>query len=253
MSYPADMSTRNITGVFLGASSSPKTGALSFTPSAILKDAAGATILHGSTSVELDTNGSFTVQLPCTDDRDLSPVGWHYTLRTRISGVRPTEVSFYLPLGDGSDVDITELNLADYQVQAPLASSVSRGPVGPAPALGTAVPLMDGIGSAGTATVTSRENHVHPTDTSRVDTTDPRLSDARTPSSTLAHKTSHAAGGSDALAPSDIGAVPTAQGMVVVTHGTDGAMARPTGVGAVYWIGSATPANAVNYDIWWAA
>jgi hypothetical protein len=35
---------------------------------------------------------------------------------------------------------------------------------------------------------------------------DARLSDARTPSSTLAHKTSHATGGTDALAPSDIGA-----------------------------------------------
>ena len=35
---------------------------------------------------------------------------------------------------------------------------------------------------------------------------DTRLSDARTPSSTLAHKASHATGGTDALAPSDIGA-----------------------------------------------
>jgi hypothetical protein len=36
---------------------------------------------------------------------------------------------------------------------------------------------------------------------------DVRLSDARTPSSTLSHKTSHATGGTDALAPSDIGAI----------------------------------------------
>lgn len=35
---------------------------------------------------------------------------------------------------------------------------------------------------------------------------DPRLSDSRTPNSTLAHKSSHATGGTDALAPSDIGA-----------------------------------------------
>jgi phage gp37-like protein len=35
---------------------------------------------------------------------------------------------------------------------------------------------------------------------------DARLSDARTPSSTLAHKSSHSTGGTDALAPSDIGA-----------------------------------------------
>jgi phage gp37-like protein len=36
---------------------------------------------------------------------------------------------------------------------------------------------------------------------------DARLSDARTPSSTLAHKASHTTGGTDALAPSDIGAI----------------------------------------------
>jgi hypothetical protein len=36
---------------------------------------------------------------------------------------------------------------------------------------------------------------------------DARLSDARTPSSTLAHKSSHSTGGTDAIAPSDIGAI----------------------------------------------
>jgi len=39
-----------------------------------------------------------------------------------------------------------------------------------------------------------------------VSTSDSRLSDARTPSSTLAHKASHATSGTDALAPSDISA-----------------------------------------------
>ena len=46
---------------------------------------------------------------------------------------------------------------------------------------------------------------------------DSRLSDARTPT---AHKTSHATGGSDALAPSDIGAVPTSR--TVAGHALSG-------------------------------
>ena len=36
----------------------------------------------------------------------------------------------------------------------------------------------------------------------------------------------------------------------VVTHGGNASMARPTGVGAVLWVGSATPANRVAGDVW---
>lgn len=40
--------------------------------------------------------------------------------------------------------------------------------------------------------------------------------------------------------------------MVVVDNGTDANFARPTGVGAVYWIGSVQPNNAAAYDMWWS-
>jgi hypothetical protein len=39
--------------------------------------------------------------------------------------------------------------------------------------------------------------------------------------------------------------------MVVVNHGSTASTARPTGVGAVYWIGSVQPTNALAYDMWW--
>lgn len=40
--------------------------------------------------------------------------------------------------------------------------------------------------------------------------------------------------------------------ITVVDNGIDPNYARPTGVGAVYWIGSAEPANAEQYDMWWS-
>lgn len=40
--------------------------------------------------------------------------------------------------------------------------------------------------------------------------------------------------------------------MVIVDNGSDSNFARPTGVGAVYWIGSASPSNAAQYDMWWS-
>ena len=39
-------------------------------------------------------------------------------------------------------------------------------------------------------------------------------------------------------------------GVTIVNHGTNGAMARPAGAIVAYWIGTATPANALAYD-WW--
>lgn len=43
-----------------------------------------------------------------------------------------------------------------------------------------------------------------------------------------------------------------ASSMIVVNHGTDPNYARPTGIGAAYWIGSAEPVNAEAYDMWWS-
>ncbi len=45
----------------------------------------------------------------------------------------------------------------------------------------------------------------------------------------------------------------TLMGMVmrVVTHGATAGTTRPTSAGAVYWIGSVEPSNAVNGDQWY--
>jgi hypothetical protein len=37
---------------------------------------------------------------------------------------------------------------------------------------------------------------------------------------------------------------------VIVNHGTVGSTARPAGASLVYWVGTATPVNALPYDFW---
>lgn len=42
-------------------------------------------------------------------------------------------------------------------------------------------------------------------------------------------------------------------GFVVIKHGDDGTVARPPSAAMVYWIGAATPTNALDYDWWYTA
>ena len=48
----------------------------------------------------------------------------------------------------------------------------------------------------------------------------------------------------------NLGAASAEAAVTAVTHGSNASTARPSGVTAVYWIGTVEPANAVNGDLW---
>lgn len=102
MPYGPEISTRLVLGQYYALDGSAATGTITFVPSAQVKDSNGTTILSGLISVMLDDEGSFAVELPCTDDSDLTPSGWYYTVRTRTSGVAPTETKMYLSTSEDS-------------------------------------------------------------------------------------------------------------------------------------------------------
>lgn len=106
MSFSPDVNTRNVVGQYLKSSGSAASGTITFTASSRIEDADDATIVATPIVATLDNTGSFSVELPCTDDLDLSPRGWYWTAKIRIAGSRNKEVRFYLPIGDGSDIDI---------------------------------------------------------------------------------------------------------------------------------------------------
>jgi hypothetical protein len=89
MSYPNDVSVRTVFGQYLKSTGAAAAGTVTFTPSHRIEDANDATILSTPITVTLDANGEFEVDLPCTDDLDLSPRGWYYTATIRIKGARP--------------------------------------------------------------------------------------------------------------------------------------------------------------------
>jgi hypothetical protein len=112
MAYPADVSTRMIMGTFLHPDGQTATGSITFTPSAASTDMQDALVTRTPVRAELNTNGYFEVELPCTDDRDIVPFDWYYAVRTRIEGARPSSYNLRLPAGDNSPVDLSDLAFA---------------------------------------------------------------------------------------------------------------------------------------------
>ena len=81
MSFSPDVTTRNVVGQFLKSTGSPASGSVTFTASSRIEDSGDATIVSTPIVATLDNTGSFSVELPCTDDLAVSYT--HLTLPTK--------------------------------------------------------------------------------------------------------------------------------------------------------------------------
>ncbi len=90
------------------------------------------------------------------------PVGWYFIQSAVVTAANAASVSF-VPAGTISATNVqTAIEELDVETQAGLAALNSSKA-----AVGNAVPTMDGTAAPGAALAASREDHVHPTDTSR--------------------------------------------------------------------------------------
>lgn len=132
--WPEDILSRTVTGSYKNASGDPAQGRVTFTPTATIKDDSNAIIISETIAADLDNAGSFSIELPVTDNPILYPKGWGYLVSVRLYGVKPTKFYALIPYGDGSPIDIIDVTgttltgLQDSTVQ----SAVLRGPIGPA-------------------------------------------------------------------------------------------------------------------------
>ena len=101
-----------VTGRYDSAVGTPQAGAVLFTPSAAVEDAAGRVVISAvPNTAALNTGGSFSIVLPCTDSAGLVPAGWLYNVDVAVPGAQQTFTT-YLPLalgGTAGTVDITAL------------------------------------------------------------------------------------------------------------------------------------------------
>jgi hypothetical protein len=131
MAIPANVTTLVVLGTFLTPEGNPSTGTITFTPSKWLTNAgADVAIPNSSVTKTLGTAGDFQVTLPVTDDADLQPANWFYTVSEVIDGVSQS-YALLLPGTAGTGGTVYLADLAPAAELGPEYASL-RGPAGDA-------------------------------------------------------------------------------------------------------------------------
>lgn len=104
MTLPADWSTVRVTARYLLRDGSVPTGTVTFSSQQILR-ADGAIVMPVDIVAQLDGNGAIDLQLPATNDPDISPAGWAYTVQERIDGCAGRRFAMAVDAA-GGDIDL---------------------------------------------------------------------------------------------------------------------------------------------------
>jgi hypothetical protein len=152
MPLPGNVSTLVVIGTFLTPEGNPSTGTITFTPSRWLTNSgANVALPNSGVTKTLGTAGNFTVTLPVTDDGDLQPANWYYTVSEVVDGVSQS-YAMLLPGTAGSGGTVYLADLAPAGELGPEYASL-RGPAGEAATL--AIGTTTSVANAGTASVTN--------------------------------------------------------------------------------------------------
>lgn len=146
MPLPASLDTRTVTGQFLKGNGDPETGNVTFKRVAVLQSGGEDIFITPFThTAALDGTGSFSVDLPVTDDADWNPLNWAYEVTITTTA---WQYRFNMLLPD----DVSPLDLADVLPAGPVPdppityvpfSAVGEigGPAGPLDGTGK-IPLV---------------------------------------------------------------------------------------------------------------
>lgn len=111
MALPTNLTTVTVTGRYIDHNGSPVRGSVTFDTDYYVLDAGeNVVVIEAPITANLDATGSFAVDLIATDDSDMTPTGWTWTLTPNFTGAFPLE--FSLPASLAPTTDITVLSPA---------------------------------------------------------------------------------------------------------------------------------------------
>ena len=90
MALPVDLTTVRVTGSFVDAQGASATGIVTFTLSSTLTDRNNKVLVVPTPIAAVLVGGSFAVDLPATDDPDLTPRNNYYTVTIAVTGLTRT-------------------------------------------------------------------------------------------------------------------------------------------------------------------
>lgn len=111
MPLPADFQTVPVTGKYVLLDGSPATGTVKFTGKTVLTSAGTDTlVIPASITATLDGNGAFAVNLPATDDPDITPANWTYTVAEQFTNGTGRTFDMDVPISMiGTGIDISNV------------------------------------------------------------------------------------------------------------------------------------------------
>lgn len=117
MALPVDYDTVPVRGRYVYLDGTPATGQLRFTGKVIVTSGATDTIIvPTSITATLDASGQFTANVPATDDPDVQPNGWTYTVEEKLTNGGGRTFDIDVPLSAKvAGIDLSEV--------APLSTS----------------------------------------------------------------------------------------------------------------------------------
>lgn len=132
--WATDFTTRQVIATFENASGLPAQGRITFTPTSRVTDSNGSILVEDPIVVNLNAQGSMSIDLPTTDNPNVVPRNWAYEVNVRLHGVKPQKYLLKVPYGTGEPINLANVIVSIDQdiVDVPAQNSaILRGPIGP--------------------------------------------------------------------------------------------------------------------------